>query len=360
MDLNRVAVFVSVVATESFTAAAAKLGVPKSSVSRGVSQLEEELGVRLLERTTRKLSLTEAGEAFYRRAQPALAGLEEASAVANSLRREPRGTVRMTAPLELGVAVLPKLVVEFTKKYPTIQIALSLTSRVVDLVGEQFDLALRAGKLEDSSLVARKISNVDLALYASPAYLDRRGRPKSVAELAKHDCILHRSRGGGDTWTLGGPQGEEQVDVNGPVQADAMFFLMDAAIAGGGIALLPQDVADAEFRASRLERVLDKHGVRGGAYYLLMPSSRLVPAHVVLFRDFLLEHLSSFWAQVAVVCKERRPGAPPPSGVHPNGAKTNSTKKKTKTLSVRAENADRLQIQTVAPVSLESTPRPSR
>ncbi len=306
MDLNRVAVFVSVVTCESFTAAAEKLGVPKSSVSRGVAQLEDELGVRLLERTTRKLSLTEAGEAFYRRARPAVAGLEEASAEATSLRREPRGTVRMTAPLELGVAVLPKLVVDFTQRHPRVQIALSLTSRLVDLVGEQFDIALRAGKLEDSSLVARKVAGVDLALYASAAYLERRGRPKTFGELATHDCILNRSRGGGGTWRLHGPRGEEQVDVNGPIQADAMFFLMDAALAGGGIALLPQDVADAEYRAGRLERVLPEYALRGGAYYLLMPSSRLIPAHVVLFRDFLLEHLTTFWAQVAVACTERR------------------------------------------------------
>jgi DNA-binding transcriptional LysR family regulator len=306
MDLNRVAIFVNVVASESFTAAAERLGVPKSSVSRGVAQLEEELGVRLLERTTRKLSLTEAGEAFYRRARPAVAGLEEASAEATSLRREPRGTVRMTAPLELGVAVLPRLIVDFTRRYPRVQVAVALTSRLVDLVGEQFDIALRAGKLEDSSLVARKIAGVDLALYASAEYLDRRGRPKTLAELAKHDCILNRARGGGGTWTLHGPRGEEQVEVSGPIQADAMFFLMDAALAGGGIALLAQDVADSEYRAGHLERVLPEYALRGGAYYLLMPSSRLIPAHVVLFRDFLIEHLATFWAQCAVACTERR------------------------------------------------------
>lgn len=338
MDLNRVAVFVSVVAAESFTAAAAKLGVPKSSVSRGVSQLEEELGVRLLERTTRKLSLTEAGQAFYRRAQSAVAGLEEASAEASSLRREPRGTVRMTAPLELGVALLPKLIVDFTRQYPKVQIALSLTSRAVDLVGEQFDLALRAGTLEDSSLVARKVASVDMALYASPEYLDLRGRPESVAELSQHDCILYRSRGGGDTWTLNGPGGDESVEVNGPIQADVMFFLMDAAISGGGIALLPQDVADGEFRAGRLERVLDQHALRGTAYYLLMPSSRLIPSHVILFRDYLLEHLTSFWAKVAVVCTERRPARRAALG-RVNGAHTNGTKKK---VSVPVEDPRRL------------------
>jgi DNA-binding transcriptional LysR family regulator len=201
---------------------------------------------------------------------------------------------------------LPKLIVDFTRRYPRVQVALSLTSRLVDLVGEQFDIALRAGKLEDSSLVARKVAAVDLALYASAEYLDRRGRPKTLAELATHDCLLNRSRGGGGTWTLHGPQGEEHVEVSGPIQADAMFFLMDAALAGGGIALLPQDVADAEYRARRLERVLPEHALRGGAYYLLMPSSRLIPAHVVLFRDFLLENLTTFWAQVAVACTERR------------------------------------------------------
>jgi len=306
MDLNRVAVFVSVVGAESFTAAADKLGLPKSSVSRSVAQLEDELGVRLLERTTRKLSLTEAGQAFYRRVQPAVLGLEEAGAAAAALRQEPQGTVRMTAPLELGVVVLPKLVVEFTRQYPKVQIALSLTPRVVDLVGEGFDLALRAGKLEDSSLVVRKVSGVELRLYASPEYVARRGMPETVADLAGHDCLLHRSRGGTDTWTLSGPTRDETVEVGGPLQADGMFFLAEAALAGGGIALLPTDIGEPDYHAGRLERVLPAYAVRGAAYYLVMPSSRLIPTHVLLFRDFLLARLATFWQEIGAKCSERR------------------------------------------------------
>jgi DNA-binding transcriptional LysR family regulator len=301
MDLNRIAVFVAVVETESFTGAASKLGVPKSSVSRSVSQLEDDLGVRLLNRTTRKLSLTEAGRELHLRALPAIQGLEEAGAMAMSARVEPRGTVRLTAPPEMA-GVLPRLVVEFTRAHPKVSVSVSLSQRVVDLVAEGFDLGVRAGKLEDSSLIARKLASTDLALFAAPSYLARREPPKSMADLATHECVLFRAKSGRNAWTLTGPRGEESVEVTGQIETDALFFVAEAAISGAGIALLPEEIADAAVRQGLLARVLHGYVMKGAAYSLVMPSTRLVPGHVLLFRDYLTEHLTKFWDHVAVAC----------------------------------------------------------
>jgi DNA-binding transcriptional LysR family regulator len=309
---------VSVVNAESFTAAAEKLGIPKSSVSRSVAQLEEELGVRLLQRTTRKLSLTEAGQAFYQRAQPAMLGLEEAEAEVTATRQDPRGTIRMTAPVEMGHVLIPKLVVEFTQKYPKVHISLSLTQRIVDLVAEGFDLALRAGKLDDSTLVARKVLTTELGLYAAPSYLERRGRPKALSELARHDCVLFHARSARASWVMIGPQGEETVEVTGPVESDALFFVNATAIEGAGIALLPHELAEASVRAGNLERVLPQYAHAGGSCYLVMPSNRLIPSHVLLFRDFLLERIPSFWQELGKACNEH---VGPPSSGRANGIK---------------------------------------
>src|SRR3954470_2142758 len=177
IDLNRIAVFVRVGEAGGFTAAAAALGVPTSSASRAVSRLEEELGVRLLNRTTRKLNLTDEGRHFFQRMQTVLAEAEEATQEAAGFAREPRGPVRLTAPLDLGVQALPAIVRRIVERYPGIVIELALTSRRVDLVEEGIDLAIRGGRLEDSSLVSRKIASTDLGIFAAPAYLERRGRP---------------------------------------------------------------------------------------------------------------------------------------------------------------------------------------
>src|SRR3954468_1318017 len=220
MDLNHVAVFARVVELQSFTAAAKQLGLPKSSVSRTLSRLEDELGVRLLQRTTRKLHLTEAGQAYYERARVALTGLEEAASAATNLSAEPRGTVRLSAPADVGILNLGELVARFVRKYPLVHVEISFSSRFVDLVAEGFDLALRAGKMADSSLVARKIGSDALGIYASANYLRRRGRPKTLADLADHDCVLFHGTNGKSEWHLTGPQGEERVTVRGPLNTD--------------------------------------------------------------------------------------------------------------------------------------------
>ncbi|HYP76580.1 MAG TPA: LysR family transcriptional regulator [Polyangiaceae bacterium] len=298
MDLNHVAVFARVVELESFTAASKQLGLPKSSVSRTVTRLEEELGVRLLQRTTRKLHLTEAGLAYYERARVALASLEEAAAAATNSSIEPRGTVRMSAPADIGILNLGDVVARFVRKYPLVHIEISLSSRFVDLVAEGFDLALRAGQLADSSLVARKIGVDSHGVFASPAYLRRRGRPKTVADLAQHDCVLFRGRHGKSEWRLTGPHGEERVIVRGPLSADEMAFVQQAVSAGVGIALLPATgvrLAAARGSLPLPVRLLPEYSVGGNGLSVVSPSARFQSASVTAFRDFLVAELTALW-----------------------------------------------------------------
>jgi len=299
MDLNHVAVFVRVVELESFTAAANQLGLPKSSVSRTVTRLEEGLGVRLLQRTTRKLHLTEAGHAYYERARLALSGLEEAASAATNMSAVPRGIVRVTAPGDLGALNMAELVTRFIRKYPLVHIELSLTSRVVDLVSEGFDLALRAGKLRDSTLVARRVGGDSLGIFAAASYLRRRGKPKSFAELANHECVLFHGKNAKAEWRLTGPEGEERVTVHGPVSVDEMSFAVRAVGAGLGIGLLPVIGVKLELEQRAmpaLTRILPEYASSGADLNVVAPSARFQPASVVAFRQFLIDELTALWS----------------------------------------------------------------
>lgn len=305
MDLNHVTTFLRVVENDSFTAAAAALGLPKSSVSRNVAHLEEDLGVRLLQRSTRRIGLTEAGKAFYERARAALTGLEEASVAASDLGREPRGTIRVTAPADAGALVLADLVARFVRRYPLIHVELSLTARMVDLVEEGFDLALRAAvRLDDSALLVRRIGSMESGLFAAPGYLRRRGPLASLAELSQHDCVLFRSRGANATWRLSGPpegssgdgesaeaRVEHAIAVQGPIAADDISFVMAAVRAGAGIGLLPAFLCVEQVLRGKLVRLLPAYASHEASLHLVMPSGRYVPARVALLRDYLLKHL---------------------------------------------------------------------
>lgn len=288
--LGRVAAFVAVVEAGSFTAAADEMGVPKSSVSRSVTRLEEELGVRLLQRTTRQLHLTDAGSAFYQKARNALAALEEAALTAADLGHEPRGTVRLTAPSDLG-ELLAEPLARFVREHPQIELDLVLTPRLVDLVREGFDMALRASRLKDSSLVARRLGAFADGLYAAPSYLKRHGVPATLADLARHECLLFRARGGRATWTLRRGKSEEHVDVRGSISADDLTFIVHAAEAGAGIAFLPHVVVARPVAARRLVRVLPDYCVSRSDLSLVLPTGRHIPARVALLRDFLIEAL---------------------------------------------------------------------
>jgi len=305
MDYNRAALFVQVVKSGSFTGAATAVGLPKSSVSRSVSALEKELGVRLLQRTTRKLALTDVGQSFYDAVSGSVSAIETAGTTARERGPSPTGTVRLTAsPDSVGLA---PILARFMRKYPGIRIELLLTSRFVDLVAEGIDIAVRAGRLPDSCLVGRRLGAAESTLLASPAYLKRRGRPRSVEDLAAHDWVLVRATGGRASLTLTGPDGQDRTfEVEGKLVADNMSFCRAAAESGIGIALLPIPVAADALDGGRLEQVLPGWSYGGASLSVLIPSGRHVPARVALLRDYLVDELGRRLAETNQRCKLAR------------------------------------------------------
>lgn len=293
MDLNRAAIFVRVVGEGGFSAAARALGLPKSSVSRAVSLLEDELGVRLLQRSTRKVTLTSAGTAFFDRASRGIAGVEEAAAAVADMQGALRGLIRITAPADAGVWLLEPLVSRFVLEHPGVHVEAVLTNRVVDMVEESFDLALRATATLDPSLIARRLVRGEIALYASHAYLARRGTPANVADLASHDCVLFRPVRGRRKWTLVGPGGPEIVEVTGPVGADDFTYLRNTLVAGVGIGLVPSILCRGAVDEGSLARVLPGHLAPTPPLALVYPSARYLPYRVAAFRDFLVAALGA-------------------------------------------------------------------
>lgn len=301
MDLNRVSAFVRVVQDGTFTAAAKTLGLPKSSISRSVAQLEEDLGIRLLHRTTRQLHLTDAGAAFYERVSRALGDIDEATSAAADTQVDLSGVVRVTAPVDLGVWALAPIVARFARTHPKIRVELSLTGRVVDLVAEGFDLAVRAGPLRDSSLIARRVGELQSVAYASPKYLARRGHPKELGDLAQHDCVLFRSTSGRAVWELSRHGGAPaSVEVTGRVATDDMSFVRKAVLAGCGIGLLPTFLCARAAATGRIVRVLPDWEQTGAVLHLAYPSARFVPQRVIALRELLLRELG----KISVQCTE--------------------------------------------------------
>lgn len=283
LDLNDVAAFVRVVENSGFAKAARELGVPTSTVSRAVARLEEAVGVRLLHRTTRNLSVTSEGHAFHQRVSPLVASLRDATRTLGSGNKEPEGLL----PMSFGAAMLSEEVVRFCERYPLLRVELILTNRKLNLVSEGIDLAVRAGRLESSSLVARKVGTIHVELYAAPSYADRHRLPTTLAELARHQIIGVGAQAGKVSWQLEGPRGQETLEANCRIACDDFGFVRAAAVAGGGIGLLPRMIAATDAASGRLLRVLPEYGQKGAALYVVYPSARQVPTKVSLFRDFL-------------------------------------------------------------------------
>lgn len=290
MDLNEIVVFAKVVHVGSFTAAARVLDMPKSTVSRKVSELEERLGARLLQRTTRKLSLTDAGRAYYGHCTHIVDEMEEAARAVANLQEAPRGRLRVTAPLNFGF--LGPIVATFLRRHVEVQIELVCTDRVLGLVEEGFDLAIRAGRLVDSTLVARTVVRMRGYLVATPSYLERRGRPKSPDDLAKHDCLLFGAgpdRGG---WRLRRHKKEVHVTVASRLIVNDFDMLYDGVLGGIGIGMLPAHRCVTEMRLHRFERVLHEWCSPETPIHAVYPSTRNLSPTMKAFVDHLQQSMT--------------------------------------------------------------------
>ncbi len=295
MDLNLLSVFEAVARTSSFSAAAKELGLPKSSVSRGVSRLEGELRAQLLFRTTRHVSLSEAGTALYDRITPLLGSMRAALGAVPEREEEPSGTLRVTAPVDLGVLFLAEVLTRYTARYPRVSVELHLTGRIVDLVAEGFDVALRvAPRLADSTLVVRRAAPIVLHLFASPLYLARRGTPRTEADLAQHDWVVFRS--GPQRLRVAGPRQATAAHPSGRIVADDLLFVRHAVRAGAGIGLLPTFMAEADAVSGALARILPRFERLAGHLHVVTPAAKHVPRKVSAFRDLVLELLRTRFA----------------------------------------------------------------
>lgn len=292
MDLNDIVVFTKVVETKSFTGAADLLGLPKSTVSRKLAQLEERLGVRLVQRTTRKLALTDIGEAYYERCARIVADVSLAEQLVTDMQASPRGRVRITAPIDLSTRYLGAIIAEFLADHPDIYIELDSSDRVVDLIEEGYDIAIRFGQLAESTLIARRLCSIDSMLCASPAYLARRGAPKAIEELDDHDRLLFTPTPRNQSWTL--HSGEQSYEFGRPARFASNNYgaVRDYAVAGGGIAMLSDFMIASDIADGTLVHVLPGWAGRTTDCHAVYPARQNLPPRISLFLDHLAKGMS--------------------------------------------------------------------
>ena len=271
----------------SQAAAARELGITPAMVGRYIQGLEDRLGTRLLNRTTARQSLTEAGAAFYARANAILEQLEEADNVASDRQAEPQGTLRVNAPMSFGTRHLAAAVAEFCDRYPGVRVEMVLNDRVVDLIEEGYDVAVRIGRLADSGLVARRLAACRLVVCASPGYLARRGWPSTPADLHAHNCLLYAHAGHGGAWLFHNDDGEEDIRPSGNLVANNGDALLAAAQAGQGIILQPTFIVADALRQGLLTRLLPQWRLADLNAYAVYPSARHLSPKVRSFVDFL-------------------------------------------------------------------------
>jgi DNA-binding transcriptional LysR family regulator len=288
MDLDDIAVFVKVVQAGSFSKAARILDMPNTTVSAKVARLERRLGVTLIQRTTRKLHITAIGRAYFERCKRGLAEIETAEAEISSASAEPRGLLKITVTGEVAHSLLPPIAAEYVRRHPQASIEVVVANRVVDLVGEGVDLAIRAAQLEDSTLVARRFVSYTIDLWASSAYLTQRGTPRTPADLEGHDCLVF-SRFGRQALRLTDGRQKADLPSNGRVIVDDLETLRAFVLEGLGIGTLPDFLCRAEARDKKLVRVLPQWSLIKGALSFVYPTQPFVPAKVRAFIDFALE-----------------------------------------------------------------------
>jgi len=286
-------VFVAVVERGNFTAAAEQLRLSRASTSKHITALESCLGGRLLNRTTRRISLTEAGQAYYERCKRILDDVAEAECVVTGFSSEPRGRLRLNVPMSFGIQQMAALVAQFCQAHPNINVELTLNDRFVDLVDEGYDLAIRITQLKESRLIARHLAPCRRVLCASPDYLAKQGRPLAPADLAHHACLHYAYFESGKTWLLHGPDGDHAVKIRTPFIANNGEALEAAARQGLGIVLSPTFIVGDALRAGALERVLPDYRPADVGIYAVYASRQHLSGKVRSFIDFAAAHIGA-------------------------------------------------------------------
>lgn len=292
--LADIAIFAAVVREGSFTRAADKLELSTSQVSKCVSRLERSLGARLLQRTTRRLCLTEAGSALHENSANALAAIEEAKLAVSKLQGTPRGRLKVSASTAFGSMQLPRVIRDLSARYPELEVELVLEDRHVDLVREGIDVAIRiTGETPDSGLVYRRLAPNRQVLCASPEYIGRRGLPRTAAELAHHDCIAHSVRVTPRVWHLTGPDGEQvSVQINGRPTINSALAVRQAALEGLGIIELNSYLVGEDIVAGRLVQLLPQYRPRELHFYAVYAERRFLAPKIRVLVDALLAHMA--------------------------------------------------------------------
>jgi DNA-binding transcriptional LysR family regulator len=307
LDLNEVRMFVQVVRARSFAEAARRLGVPPNTLSRRVRQLEAGLDTRLMQRSTRKLTLTAAGSAFFERCAPAVDGVLGAGKELAGVSQTAGGTVRIAAPADFLDFFKIEWVMQFLALHPKVRLDFVLSDARADLIGEAIDVAFRGGSV-DQQPIFRRLVPQSVGLVASPAYTRSRGNPKTLEELSRHDCLTVSGRPGLATWTLHGPDGREEVKVSGRFRANSARALIKGCLAGLGIALMPEMLVATHIQTGRLVHVLPDYRREGGDLNVILPTSEQIPTAVSAFVEFAAGKLESILGQQAAktVPKARR------------------------------------------------------
>ena len=294
-EISSLRFFVVVIETGSFSAAARQLGVTPSAVSRQISQLEENLGAQLITRTTRKQTLTEAGELYFSQAQRIIRDIDSARQDVMRLTGVPSGTLHVTAEPDLANRLIAPLMPGFLEKYPKIDLNISMSAGLVDLVAGRLDVAIRMGHLEDSSLRAKRITTSRSKLYASPDYLKRRGTPRHPTDLAAHDCLSFRISGDGPQWQFDTDEGPVIIGVRGPIRVNSLSFLLRMGVSGCGIVMLPDWMAGDAVQQGLLGPVLGDFAVipQGTPISAVYADGRHLAPKVRAFIDHLVAHIGA-------------------------------------------------------------------
>ena len=292
-SLTGIRLFNKVAETGSFSEAGRQLGLAPSSVSRQVNTLEESLGTRLLNRTTRNLHLTEAGELYYERTHRILGEIEDANIAVSQLQQEPRGTLRLNIPVVFGRRYIAPTLPEFLERHPDVRVELQVTDHYVDLIEDGADLAIRIGGLTNASFIARKLVSIRRVLVASPGYIERHGAPSTPEDLANHNCLQSRVHPGETVWELSGEGRVVKVRVAGNLHANNVEAINTAMLNGGGIALLPTWVTGKDVQRGDAVVLLpdyqpDRPDMESAAY-AVYPYNRNVSAKVRAYIDFIAE-----------------------------------------------------------------------